>query len=251
MGPRDIPRLAETTFDWRVLLFAAAITLLTGLLSGFAPIWTAGKLDLVGALKESSRSATGGKSGHAVRGALVVAEIAITLALTFAAGLLLRSLIAAQTVNPGFAPEHLLALELVLPSARYPSAPAVQAFYDRLRQDLRGLPGVTAVGAVNCPPSAGDCGDWFYSILDGPAPQPGEVPIAAVQHRGSRLFFGHEDSAAGGPRDSRTPTGEARREWRSSTKLSRANGGRKYRPWDTASSRAGRTGMVPYTKSWA
>jgi len=154
------------------------ITLLTGLFTGFAPIWTAGKSDLVGALKDGGRSATGGKSGHAVRGALVVAEIAITLALTFAAGLLVRSLIAAETANPGFAPEHVLALELVLPSASYSSPPAVEAFYDRLHRDLRDLPGVTAVGAVNCPPSAGDCGDWFYSILDGPAPQPGEVPIA-------------------------------------------------------------------------
>jgi len=178
MGPRDIPRLAETTFDWQVGIFVGVITLLTGLFTGFAPIWTAGKSDLVGALKDGGRSATGGKSGHAVRGALVVAEIAITLALTFAAGLLVRSLIAAETANPGFAPEHVLALELVLPSASYSSPPAVEAFYDRLHRDLRDLPGVTAVGAVNCPPSAGDCGDWFYSILDGPAPQPGEVPIA-------------------------------------------------------------------------
>jgi putative ABC transport system permease protein len=178
MGPRDIPRLAETAFDWQVGIFVGAITLLTGVLTGFAPIWTAGKLELAGALKEGGRSATGGKSGHAVRGALVVAEIAITLALTFAAGLLARSLIAAETANPGFAPEHVLALELVLPSASYPTPPAVEAFYDRLRRDLRALPGVAAVGAVNCPPSAGDCGDWFYSILEGPAPQPGEVPIA-------------------------------------------------------------------------
>ncbi len=178
MGPRDIPRLAETTFDWQVGLFAGAITLLTGLLTGFAPIWTAGRLDLVRALKDGTRSATGGKRGQAIRGALVVAEISLTLALTFAAGLLVRSLIAAETANPGFTPEHVLALELVLPSASYPNPPAVEAFYDRLRRDLRALPGVAAVGAVNCPPSAGDCGDWFYSILDGPAPQSGEVPIA-------------------------------------------------------------------------
>jgi hypothetical protein len=108
----------------------------------------------------------------------VVAEIAITLVLVFAAGLLTRSLIVAQTANPGFVPEHVLALELVLPTASYRSPQAIGGFYDRLEQDLHGLPGVTSVGAVNCPPSVGDCGDWFYSILDQPAPQPAEVPIA-------------------------------------------------------------------------
>src|ERR1039458_1678740 len=177
MGPREIPRLAETTFDWRVLLFAAAITLLTGLFTGIAPVLTAGKLDLVSALKDSSRSATG-RGGQASRSALVVAEIALTLVLAFAAGLLLRNLTVAQTADPGFVPEHVLALDLVLPSAAYKSSPAIAGFYDRLEQDLHALPGVTSVGAVNCPPSVGDCGDWFYSTLDQPAPQPAEVPIA-------------------------------------------------------------------------
>ena len=55
LGPRDIPRLAETTFDWRVLLFAAAVTILTGLLTGIAPVFTASRADLVSALKDSSR----------------------------------------------------------------------------------------------------------------------------------------------------------------------------------------------------
>jgi putative ABC transport system permease protein len=177
VGPRDIPRLADTTFDWRVLLFASAITLLTGLFTGIAPIFTAGRADLVSALKDSSRSATG-RGGQRSRSALVVAEIALTLVLAFGAGLLLRNLIEAQTADPGFVPEHLLALELVLPSAPYKSPQAIGGFYDRLEQDLHGLPGVTAVGAVHCPPSVGDCGDWFYSILDRLAPQPSEVPIA-------------------------------------------------------------------------
>ena len=186
--PLDIPRLAETTFDWRVLLFAAAVTLLTGLFTGIAPVFTAGRLDLVSALKDSSRSATG-RGGQRSRSALVVAEIAITLVLAFAAGLLLRNLVVAQTADPGFVPEHVLAIELVLPSASYKSPPAIAGFYDRLERDVHGLPGVTAVGAVHCPPSAGDCGDWFYSILDRPAPQPAEVPIAFF-NTADRDYFG-------------------------------------------------------------
>ena len=179
VGPRDIPRLAEAGFDWRVLLFAATLTLVTGLATGLAPVFAAGKLNLVSALKDSSR-ATAGRSGHAFRSGLVVAEIALTLLLVFAAGALLRNLIAAQTVNPGYDPQHVLALELVLPSSSYPTAQSLQMFYGGLEQDIRSLPGVQSVGAVLCPPTEGDCGDWFYSVLDRPAPQPAEVPISLV-----------------------------------------------------------------------
>ncbi|MGA2131566.1 MAG: ABC transporter permease [Bryobacteraceae bacterium] len=177
LGPPDIPRLAETSFDWRVLLFAAALTLAIGLFTGLAPVLTAGRVDLLSALKDSSRSATG-RGGHGSRSALVVAEIAITLVLAFGAGLLVRNLVAAQTGNPGYDPEHVLALELVLPSSSYSDPQTTRNFYSRLQQDLRALPGVTSVGIVNCPPAAGDCGDWFYSVLDHSAPQPGEVPLS-------------------------------------------------------------------------
>jgi putative ABC transport system permease protein len=187
-GPRDIPRLAETTFDWRVLLFAAAVTILTGLFTGIAPVLTAGRTDLVSALKDSARSSAG-RGGQRSRSALVVAQIAITLVLAFAAGLLLRNLIAAQTADPGFVPEHVLALDLVLPSAPYQSPQAIGGFYGQLERDLHGLPGVTSVGAVHCPPSVGDCGDWFYSILDRPAPQPAAVPIALFNNA-DRDYFG-------------------------------------------------------------
>ena len=180
VGPKEIPRLAETTLDFTVFLFAGAISLLAGLMVGLAPVFAAGKLDLVSALKDSSRGATGGRSGQSLRNVLIVSEIAITLVLAFASGLLLRSLITAETAYPGFRAEHLLSLELVLPASGYKTAEAQQNFYDRLIANLRVLPGVTAVGTVHCPPSAGDCGDWFYSVLDRPAPAGNEVPVALV-----------------------------------------------------------------------
>jgi len=175
-GPPDVPRLAETNFDWRVLLFAAAITLLTGLLTGLAPVITAGRADLVSALKDSARTVAG-RGGQKARNTLVVSQIAVTLVLAFAAGLLLRNLVTAETADPGYAPGHVLALELVLPES-YKGRQAVTAFYDNLEAGLRALPGVTAVGAVYSPPAAGDNGDWFYSVLDRPAPRQGEVPIS-------------------------------------------------------------------------
>jgi putative ABC transport system permease protein len=172
-----IPRLTETTLHPQVLAFTAGITILTGLLVSLAPILATRKLSLVAGLKESTQSATGSRAGRSFRSALVAGEIALTLLLVFTSGLLLRSLIAAQTRPPGFMPDRLLALELILPGS-YKTDEAVRGFHDRLTESLRTLPGVESVSSVNCPPSAGDCGDNFYSIPDRPAPAQGDVPVA-------------------------------------------------------------------------
>jgi putative ABC transport system permease protein len=179
VGPRDIPRLAQSALSAQVLLFAGFITLVTGALVGLAPVLTTRKLGLVDALRCSSHGTTRAGAGQSFRNALVVGEIGITMVLVFASGLLLRSLMAAQNSPPGFAPEHLLALELILPPS-YKGDEAVRQFHARLTEDLARLPGVESVGAVNCPPSSGGCGDWFYSIIGQPAPAQGAVPIAFV-----------------------------------------------------------------------
>jgi putative ABC transport system permease protein len=211
VGPRDIPRLSEAALDVPVLLFTAAVTLIAGLLAGAAPVFVAGKADLTIALKEGAPGSAGARRGSFFRSGLVVAQIAITLVLSFGSGLLLRSLIAAQTSYPGFDSARLLALEIQLPSSRYKSGETVRQFYDRLMEDLRREPGVEAVGAVNCPPSAGDCGDWWYSILDKPAPARADVPlslfntadVAYFRAMRMRLLAGREFTETdrqGGPR---------------------------------------------------
>ncbi len=126
IGPRSIPRLTDATLDLPVLLFATVASILVGLLAGVAPVLNAGKVDLITALKEGSPTSGSGKRGHGFRNALVIAEIAITLILAFASGLLIRSLIAAQRVNPGFDPQHLLTIELELPGPRYKSDDSVR-----------------------------------------------------------------------------------------------------------------------------
>jgi predicted permease len=178
MAPKGIPRLQEVGLDLQVLLFTAGLTIFTGLLVGFAPVLTAGKIDLTSALNAGGRSGTGTRRERSFRNALVVAEITITLVLAFSSGLLLRSLITAQYSNPGFVPEGLLALELVLPESSYQNSQAVQNFYDRLLEGLRTLPGAKDVAAGYCPPPSGDCGDWWYSILGGPVPAKGDVPLS-------------------------------------------------------------------------
>ena len=188
IGPRNIPRLSDATLDLPVLLFAAAISILVVLLAGLAPILNAGKVDLITALKEGSPTSGTGKRGQTFRNTLVVAEVAITLVLAFASVLLVRSLVIAQNVNPGFDPRHLLTIELQLPRLRYQSDDSIRDYYGQLSQRLRAEPTVEDVGLVMAPPGAGDRGDYWYSILENPTPPRDDVPLSLFNAGDANYF---------------------------------------------------------------
>jgi predicted permease len=179
-GPRDIPRLSEVRLNLPVLIFAAALTLAVALVCSLVPLVSSEKVNLTIVLKESSTGSGTSRIGHALRGGLVIAEIAVAVILLFTSGILLRSLWAAESLNPGFEPKHLLALELQLPPLPYKSEGAILDFYGRLEAALRAQPGVESVGAVNCPPAAGDCRDWWYSVVEKPTPGPQDVPVTLL-----------------------------------------------------------------------
>ena len=188
IGPRDIPRLSDATLDLPVLLFATVVSILVGLLAALAPLLNAGKVDLVIALKEGSSASGASKRGQGFRSVLVVTEIAITLVLAFASALLMRSLISAQSVNPGFDPQHLLTIELQLPRSTYKSDDSVRDYYGQLSQRLRSEPGVQDVGLVTAPPGAGDRGDYWYTILEKPTPPRDDVPLALFNYADTNYF---------------------------------------------------------------
>ena len=180
LGPRDIPRLSEASLNLPVLIFCAALTLTVGLVCSLLPILGSGKVNLSVLLKESSAGSGSSPIAHVLRGGLVVAEIAIAVVMLFTSGILLRSLWAAETLNPGFDSGHVIALELQLPTPRYKSDAAIFDFYTRLEEALRAQPGVESVGGVNCPPAAGDCGDGWYSIQEKSSPSRADVPVAMI-----------------------------------------------------------------------
>jgi predicted permease len=188
LGPRGIPRLLEARLNVPVLIFAAVVTLAVGLACAVAPVLSARKVGFSVLLKEGSAGAGSSGLAHLLRGSLVVTEIAAAVILLFAAGLLLRSLWAAENVNPGFDPNHVLALELQLPPSRYQGDGAILDFYRRLEDMLRAQPGVVSAGAVVCPPAAGDCGDWWYSIVERPTPSRGDVPLTLTNAADSSYF---------------------------------------------------------------
>jgi putative ABC transport system permease protein len=188
IAPTDIPRLTEVSLDAPVLVFAFAVSLFAGLIAGMTPVRSAGRLDLTSALQENSPGAGGGRTLQAFGNLLVVGEVAITVVLAFAAGLLVRSLLITQTSYPGFEPSHLLALELQLPPGSYNTSDSVRNFYATLKDRLHREPGVEAVGVVNCPPSAGDCSDWWYSVFGRAVPSREDVPLTLTNVADAEYF---------------------------------------------------------------
>jgi predicted permease len=151
MATADIfwPRVMDLSLDVRILAFTIAITLLTGLSFGLVPALQISKPNLNEMLKDAGRGLTEGGRRRLVRNALVVVEVAISLVLLVGAGLLMRSFIGLQKVDPGFDPKNALTVSISLPQRKYPERDRQAAFYSRLIERVSALPGVKAVGAAS------------------------------------------------------------------------------------------------------
>jgi putative ABC transport system permease protein len=170
-----LPAMAPLRPDAAVLAVTLVVAIGTTLVCGALPAWRALRVNLVDALREGSTQATLGGARLRLRGALVVAEVALAVVLVVGAGLMARSLSALGRVPLGFSPDHVLTLRLALPQAAYPTPERVIAAYRRLLDDVRALPGVTAAGVVRVLPLATTIGDWGLRI-DGYMPPPGQDP---------------------------------------------------------------------------
>jgi putative ABC transport system permease protein len=177
LGPGNIPRLDEVRLNWQVLLFTLGISILTGMLFGLLPALHATNPNLTESLKEGGRSSTEGRRGARLRSALVVAEIAIALVMLIGAGLMVKSFIRLQGVDPGFKPERILAVDLSLPAAKYKEAPQQLAFWEQLLGRVSQLPGVERVAAVTALPFTGGA-VLAFSVEGRSAPPPGNTPDA-------------------------------------------------------------------------
>ena len=157
LRPQGIPRLGDVHVDSAVILFTAGVAILTGLLFGAVPALHATRDSVAGSLKEAGRGAMGTRAGARVRSVLVVAELALALMLLVGAGLLLRSFIRLQAVDPGFRPDQTLTFELTFPDGRYDddNETRIVSFFDQLLPRLKALPGVRSTGAVMALPLSG------------------------------------------------------------------------------------------------
>ncbi len=182
LAARTLPRGQQISIDGRILGFTFLLSLLTGVLFGFAPAWEASRSAPGESLKESGRSSTGSARGRRVRNLLVVGELALSLMLLAGAGLLIKSFLRLQQVNPGFQPENVLSLQITLPPKKYPMGAKPVAFFGQLLERINTLPGVRSAGATTALPLAG--GGWgkLFNIEGRPTPATMEQ-VPNVQYR--------------------------------------------------------------------
>jgi predicted permease len=155
--PQDtIPHEAVIGLNLPVLAFGVGISIFTAILAGLAPAWQTAKLDIVERLKDSAGPLGVGFRRGKLRSALVVAEVALSLVLLAAAGLLMRSFVTLQEVDLGLRPDNILVARIPLPRGQYTTAAAKQQFFRSLLERVSGLPGVvSATEASTLPPYGG------------------------------------------------------------------------------------------------
>jgi len=187
VSPAGLPRIGEDGsaigMDWRVLCFTLGVSLLTGILFGFFPAFSASRSDLNSTLKESgNRSGTGFRQGKA-RSLLVVSEISLALVLLVGAALLIRTFVALHGVGPGFDAHNVLTMEMSLNGQRYQTTTGIAQLLRDGRNRLNALPGVELAAAgfwlpidvedgtgfqiVGRPVEKGCCGSQCMSITPG------------------------------------------------------------------------------------
>jgi putative ABC transport system permease protein len=171
--PPNLPPIGAVQVEPHVLVFAAVITLATGLLFGMIPAIHASRGSLGPALKEGARG-TAGRAGQGVRRGLVVAEIAVALVLLVGSGLLLRTFLRLQAADLGFNPSGVLVGSVLTPQVRYPNREALVAFYDRLLERVSALPGVQTAALTSIVPLRGD-NDVDVEVEGQPPPSPGNA----------------------------------------------------------------------------
>ncbi|HVU48862.1 MAG TPA: ABC transporter permease [Terracidiphilus sp.] len=168
INPGNIPRIGENgsavSLDFNILLFTVGISLLTGILFGLIPALSAVRSDLTSALNENgSRSGMGVRSGK-LRSILVIGEMALTVVLVIGAGLLIRTFLRLQSVDPGFTMHNVISMSMSVSGSRFQTtAPVAQVIRDGTDR-LLAIPGVADVGVTNCLPMAGGFGMTFNIV---------------------------------------------------------------------------------------
>jgi predicted permease len=207
--PGALPRAEEVGLDLRVLLFATAISLITGIVFGLVPAFRASRLGVHSALQESSRSQTGTR--QRAQSAFVVVEIATAVVLLSGAGLMIRSLVRLWAVKPGFEAHHVLNFGVSLPPSTWKAKPAViRSAFRELDRKIASIPGVEAASQTwESLPMAGDDENLFW--LEGqpkPASQnemnwaidyvvgPDYLKVMRIPLRRGRFFTDQDDERA-------------------------------------------------------
>jgi len=174
LSARQLPGVADASLHPPVLLFTVLLAVLTGIVFGLVPAVSVIRGNTSSLLKEDATRGSASRTTRLVRSSLVVVETALALMLLVGAGLLIKSFARLQEVDPGFSPERVLTTQITLPPSRYADAAARRAFWLRLLEKAKGIPGVTAAGVTSNVPFNGNVSSGSYSIV-GYTPGPSEA----------------------------------------------------------------------------
>jgi predicted permease len=184
--PTNIPIVMDIHADYRVLLGTMLLSLFTGIIFGVLPAWRASDLTPISVLKEDSGSVSGGLHRARLASILVVAQISLSLFLLVCAGLFIRSFRAAQTLNPGFNPDHVLLASYGLFPAGYDRASGIE-FHRQIIAKIEILPGVQSASLADWVP-LGYTWDFTTAKPEGYVPQPHESMNIAKATAGPNYF---------------------------------------------------------------
>ena len=156
-APIDLPRVADVAIDGRVLAFAATVSIATALLTALLPAWRLGR-DEHTSLRATAAGTTADRHALRTRGVLLAVQVALSVALLVVTGLFAVSFTKLMRVDRGFSAEHVLAVDVALPSSRYDTPGSRVDVYDRVLAGIRALPGVESVAWASVVPLKGE--DW-------------------------------------------------------------------------------------------
>ena len=174
--PQEFVRAEDVALDPRVLLFTCALSLLTGWLFGLVPALQLSRPELQSLLREGARGSGEAARWNRLRGAFVVAQVALSLLLLVGAALLIRSFDRLLSVDVGFKPEGLLTLEYRLPRSKYPEPRAQWEVHRQVVERIREVPGVQSVSLVGGLPFSGNGGSVALLLPDRERPPAGKEP---------------------------------------------------------------------------
>lgn len=190
ISPRDLVSLQGVGINFTVLGWTLGISIVTGIIFGLAPALEAARINLNDALKEGGKGG-GGQNARSrrIRGAFVVAEVALALVLLSSAGLLVKSFIRLQQIDTGFATNNILTMVVPLSTSKYKEDAQIVSFFRQAIERVRSLPGVKSVGIVNYLPLYGGLGSATGFTVEGrPLPPPGQGPVTNVRVSDSGYF---------------------------------------------------------------
>jgi len=186
--PNILPRLEAVDIGGTVLLFTAGLSLLSGLLFGLFPALSVAGSDIGESLRRASWNVTGDTARRRFRGGLVVAEVGLAVILLVGSGLLVRSMLALRSENPGFTPHNTLVFSTSLPETRYPTNDEQRAFADACLERLEAIPGADLVAVATSIPMTGQ--DFINGLEIEGRPQHGvEDELSAITYTISPDYF--------------------------------------------------------------